>query len=383
VKFVYISPSVLPSRAANSVHVVMQCDALSRAGAELTLYACSASTEYEKLLPAIHASYGVDLNQVRIVSFSKGKRGVNFRIAALALWDLFRRPWPDVILSRNLYASYVIGVILRRPHMFETHQLENGIRKLMQRAIILCSRVMTVVISKKLEEHLTQHHNLAPKHALVLHDAAPEGIEPIPRNARYNALIRLCPQAEGDWQGVCGYFGHLYAGRGVEIIESMATARPDILFLVFGGNEGDVRERRNNNQCANLLYMGHVPHPRAQQAMKSVDVLLMPYQRSVTIGVSGHDTARWMSPMKMFEYMATGVPIISSNLPVLREILHDGKNALLVPPDKSEAWVAALDRLLSDVKFADSIGVNAHYDYKTKHTWNQRALRLIEAAKEL
>ncbi len=383
-KFTYISPSVLPSRAANSVHVVMQCDALIRAGADLTLYAKRNIIENDMFLPAILESYGVDLSKGRVVSYwSRFSRGINIWIAAIALWDLFRKPWPDVILSRNLYASYVIGVIFRRPLLFETHQLEIGIRKFMQRAIMTRQRIITVVISKKLEEYLTQHHSLAPARTLVLHDAAPEGVEPLPKKKYVDALTQVYPQAKGDWRGVCGYFGHLYAGRGVEIIESMAKARPDILFLLFGGNEADVQTRKQKNNCANLHYVGHVPHPVAQQAMKSVDVLLMPYQESVSIGVSGHDTARWMSPMKMFEYMATGVPIISSDLPVLSEVLTDGKNALLVPADNSISWVSALDRILNDERLSNAIGVCAHNDYKAKHTWKQRAHRLIEAAKEL
>ena len=52
--------------------------------------------------------------------------------------------------------------------------------------------------------------------------------------------------------------------------------------------------------------------------MLAVDILIMPYQKNVAIGAKGHDTARWMSPMKMFEYMASGNPIISSNLAALK-----------------------------------------------------------------
>lgn len=381
-KFTYISPSELPSRAANSVHVIMQCAALSQvSGVDLTLYAKRKVLEHENLIPAIQKTYGVDLSNVRVVSFAKGRRGANIRIAILALWDLFRRPWPDVILSRNLYASYIIGVILRRPILFETHQLERGIRKSVQKAIMLRSNVITVVISNKLEEYLTQHHLASPVHTLVLHDAAPAGIQFLKKEFRNATLKKVYPQAEGDWEGVCGYFGHLYAGRGVEIIESIAKARPNILFLLFGGNEENLRERRKNNTCSNLHYVGHVPHPVAQQAMKSVDILLMPYQKSVAIGVSGHDTARWMSPMKMFEYMATGVPIISSDLPVLREVLTDGKNALLVPPDNPDLWISAVDRLMDEKGLSSAIGLCAHKDYKAKYTWHQRALSLIDAAK--
>jgi len=383
-KFYYISPSTIPSKSANSVHVIMQCDALIKAGNDVTLVANRTLPDNDMLLPAIYSSYGVDLKSARIITFfSSFNMAVNIRIAILTLWELFRKTWPDVILSRNLYASYMIGVVLRRPILFETHQLETGIRKFMQRAIMTRQRIKTVVISKKLEEYLTQHHGLGPANTLVLHDAAPDGIEPLPKDQKHNVLTQICPQSEGNWRSVCGYFGHLYAGRGVEIIESMAKARPDVLFLLFGGSDVDVQTRKQNNNFRNLHYVGHVPHPVAQQAMRSVDILLMPYQKSVSIGVSGHDTARWMSPMKMFEYMATGVPIISSDLPVLREVLKDGENALLVPPDDSRCWVTALDRLFSDKVLAMKIGECAHENYKVEHTWARRAQKIIVAGKEL
>lgn len=114
-----------------------------------------------------------------------------------------------------------------------------------------------------------------------------------------------------------------------------------------------------------------------------MDVLLMPYQKSVSIGVAGQDTAQWMSPMKMFEYMAGGVPLVSSDLPVLREVLEEGRNALLVAPGDPQAWVAAVDRLAFDPGFAAYLGANAHADYQQHYTWVARARLLLEAAKEL
>jgi glycosyltransferase involved in cell wall biosynthesis len=106
----------------------------------------------------------------------------------------------------------------------------------------------------------------------------------------------------------------------------------------------------------------------------------MPYQSRVSIGSGEHDTAQWMSPMKMFEYLGSGVPIISSDLPVLREILSHECNALLVPPADIDAWLAALDRLTTDVTLAERIGERGHADYLERHTWDHRANRLLAIA---
>src|SRR5688572_1409329 len=128
-KLAYISPSVLPSRSANAIHVAMQCYGLSRAGADVTLYAKRAIAADDQLPRAVSEAYGIDAGAFKIKSFhSNHSKGDNWRIAALALGDANLRS-ADAILSRNLYASFVLAVLKRRRILFETHQLEQGIRK--------------------------------------------------------------------------------------------------------------------------------------------------------------------------------------------------------------------------------------------------------------
>ena len=129
--------------------------------------------------------------------------------------------------------------------------------------------------------------------------------------------------------------------------------------------------------------MGYVQHYQALDLMKKVDILLMPYQSKVSIGVARHDTAKWMSPMKMFEYLASGVPIISSNLPVLKEILVHNKNCILVPYNKVEHWVKAIDTLFSNTDLERSLTRSAFNLYKSKYTWNNRAKIILKEWKKI
>lgn len=374
----YISPSILPSLSANSVHVVMQTRALADIGASVTLYACRAVSASAELPEAIRRQYGVSTDGIRLITSLVGSgRGINLRIAMRAVRALVFGGWPDLIISRNLYASYLLGVLARRPLVFEIHDVETGIRGRLQLAIMQRPWIRIVTISEKLLEFLFKKHGIIPVASQVLHDAAPAEIMPIPSDRRRVLLGELVSEAQGNWHGVCGYFGHLYAGRGIEIIESMAEHRPNVLFLVAGGRDEDVAFRRSRNTAANLMFLGHLPHNRALQLAKCVDVLLMPYQINVSIGIAGRDTAQWMSPMKMFEYMAAGVPLISSDLPVLREVLQDGENALLVSPGDPDAWIAAMDRLLRDTDFARRIADKAYAQYLAHHTWERRAHALI------
>lgn len=357
------------------------CNALAQLGQQVTLFAKRSIADEKALLPALKRNYGVELPNVRVISFFGGKgRGDNLRIAMLALGHLLRKEPPVLVISRNLYASFMLGVLRSWPLIFETHQLELGVRKWLQRAIMSRPHILTLVISRRLVTALQRHHNILPARCLVLHDAAPRGIEPLPNETR-NMLRAQWETVVGQPlpERICGYFGHLYSGRGIEVIEAMAHSRPEVAFLVFGGTEVDIAKRRATNTLRNVHFMGYLHHAEARRAMATMNVLLMPYQGKVSIGVKGHDTADWMSPMKMFEYMSVRVPIIASHLPVLEEVLEDGVNCLLAAPDDPKEWISCLDCLLGNPHLATALTGRAYADYRKEFNWVTRATRMLEA----
>lgn len=356
----------------------MQTRALADCGATVTLYACRSVADEADLPAAVARQYGTPLNGIRFVTvFTRSTRALNLRIALLAVRHLSTARRPQLVICRNLYAAYILGVLGRRPLIFELHDIETGTRGLLQRAVLKQPGIRFVSISHKLLEFAAQKHGVTVPRPQVLHDAAPAGITPIPWELRRTQLQELVPAARETWDGVCGYIGHLYAGRGVEVIEALAERRPNVLFLVAGGHDAAIAARQARNRHPNLTFVGHLPHDVALQLAKCVDVLLMPYQKNVSLGVGRYDTARWMSPMKMFEYMAAGVAIVSSDLPVLREVLSHEVNALLVAPDDVEAWGKAIDRLLSDTALSRRLATTAHAQYERQHTWQHRARALL------
>jgi glycosyltransferase involved in cell wall biosynthesis len=172
--------------------------------------------------------------------------------------------------------------------------------------------------------------------------------------------------------------GHLYAGRGVELFVELARRFPHLNFLWVGGQPEDVegwRKRLLSEGLSNLTLTGFVENSQLPRYQAAADVLLMPYER-VIAGSGGGNSAAYCSPMKMFEYMACGRAIISSDLPVIREVLND-HNAVLCPPEDLAGWVQALRLLFDNPAVRENLARQAFEDVQG-YTWIERQRKAME-----
>ena len=274
-------------------------------------------------------------------------------------------------------------MLLRRTAIYETHQVESKFGALMQKIVLNNKRTHTIVISDKLKFILEAVYSIKLTKCSVLHDAANDLVI-----KKENKTSKVCNfvndyKLKNGFAEVAGYFGHLYAGRGIDVILDLASRNSEMLFVICGGNPDQVDNLKRQQFRTNVVVLGHQSYLDARRLMVTCDILLMPYQNAVSIGPVGSDTSRWMSPMKMFEYMETGKPIISSNLVVLREILIDSDNALLVEPDNLEEWHAALKSLKNRSELAVKIGENARHHLLARHTWTMRAKEILHILEKL
>jgi glycosyltransferase involved in cell wall biosynthesis len=175
-----------------------------------------------------------------------------------------------------------------------------------------------------------------------------------------------------------GYTGHLYRGRGLDLMVGLAKHYPDIKFLWVGGEQTAVirwQTRLEELGLGNVQLLGFLPNEDMPMIQASCDVLMMPYEQSIEVS-SGGDTAAFASPMKAFEYLASGRAILASDLPVIREVLN-GSNSMLLPADNTEAWIDALGKLLSDPGQRNWLAAHAQED-ASQYGWVSRAERVLE-----
>ena len=84
---------------------------------------------------------------------------------------------------------------------------------------------------------------------------------------------------------------------------------------------------------------------------------------------------RYTSPLKLFDYLAAGRPIVASDLPAIREVLTDQVNGLLVEPGRADVLADALGRVLDDRALAERLSRKA-FDDADRYSWDARAARL-------
>lgn len=368
-KILYLSQSLIPSRMANSVHVMKMCAAFARNGHEVTLIAQdNCQSEFE--IKDDYQYYGVDptFKIIKLKAFH-GKYGRN-KYAIEILKHVFRLN-PDLVYGRFLFGCLLAAKIARKRVVFEIHapktsKLENRFFNILIHSSHL---VRLVVITTALSEHFHQLKILDKSQIVV----APDGADSQPDNVETANLPPLTEQPVFH----VGYVGHLYPGKGMELIASLVKLCPWASFHIIGGQQKDIEYWSDQlRNCSNIIFHGFISPSDVNKYIKACHVVLAPYQNKVYgygKAKSGGDLSNWMSPLKIFEYMSLGKAILSSDLLVLREILTDRENCLMFRPDAPNDWATALCELRDDPVLRSSIGKRAKSDFEAKFTWNQRA----------
>lgn len=376
INVVYISNSTIPSRTANSIHVMKMCQALASNGCRVTLLAPDNKSEYELGSECVFDYYGVDpcFEIYKLPWF--GIKGRAYIYSALCAKKV-REIQPDLVFGRDIIGC-ALSSFLKLPLIFESHSpiVECGILPRLFFNLLSQSKNLEkfVVITHALKKKYLKTHPHLERKIYV----APDGADLVPNGTR-----PICLPSAGKRLQV-GYVGHLYQGKGMEVVSLLAAQCDWADFHVVGGLETDITYWKSKcSKIRNIKFHGYVPSNEVASYQIAFDVLLLPNQMTVTPHGGGKSNiGAWTSPLKLFEYMAASKPIIASDLPVLREVLEDERNALLCAHDNHQEWVDALERIRANPSLANQLGKIAYKDFNSLYTWYSRARCLIEQAKK-
>ena len=178
---------------------------------------------------------------------------------------------------------------------------------------------------------------------------------------------------------VIGFVGSFGPWHGAPVLASafvqLAAKRPTARLLLVG--DGPERERvlailREGGVRDRVVLTGKVPPSRVPALLDACDVLASPH---VDLGGG---VEFFGSPTKLFEYMASGRPIVASRLGQIGEVLEQQVSAILVPPGDDKELAAALERVLEDASLGDQLGREARRIAIQRHSWRTNAQRVVQ-----
>ena len=164
------------------------------------------------------------------------------------------------------------------------------------------------------------------------------------------------------------FVGSFYEWHDVETLlnafAQVTITHPEVRLVLVG----DGSQRQAMMQLSADLGISHVvrftgvvAHHEIPRFLREADIAVVPYPKMK------HEM--WLSPLKLFEYMASGKAVIASEVGQLTEVVKDGYNGLLVPPGDASAMTAALNRLIEDVTLRSQLGQHARDDAVSKYSW--------------
>jgi len=165
------------------------------------------------------------------------------------------------------------------------------------------------------------------------------------------------------------YAGHLYNWKGIDTVMDAARNMNDMLFVFVGGTQRDISKYKEE-KLPNALFLGHKPKKDIPFYLKSANILLLPNSPV------SEESVTYTSPMKLFEYMASGIPIVASDLPSTREILNN-KNSILVLAGDPIALKKGIKESIDNPKISQKLANQAKEDVKSR-TWENRARKIVE-----
>lgn len=357
---------------ANSLHVMKMCQAFAQEGYDITLYAIQGDL-VDEMGKAVWQRYGIrERFEITWMNPRASLRGYN--VALTSVWNA-KMTGTELVYTRNIVAAALASMI-GIPTILELHDMPGGRFGLQLTRVFVAGngfvRLVTISDALRLDVQQRFRNQFNDLNCMVVHDAVDlERFANMPTMRSSREMIGIANTF------TVGYAGSFYPGRGVELICRIASMLPEVQFLVVGGDPkrlGELRSNTSRGTSANLVFLGFVDNDKLPVYLAACDALLLPYQHRVSVS-GGGNTVKYMSPLKLFEYMAAERLIISSDLPVLREILNE-QNAAFCPPDYPESWCRMIQRAMTDDTWRQSLARNARCEVEN-HTWRRRVHRCL------
>lgn len=352
----YITSVNIPAINAQSVQITANARAFSR-----------ALNEFELVSPSNKNNTSSNIDDV---DFSWKKINLWFKTGRLKYLEfcikaLYMCSGNETVYTRDILIALLFFYFRKECVVYEAHQKPSKIAAFIIRMLRGKEGFKVVTISNALKDFYIGTFDINETNILVAHDGIDinvyEGIKEIDLHESFSIDRKY---------KILMHSGSLYKGRGAELFLPILERYPELFIFHVGGSQEIIdywTKKISNNR---FKAISHVQSHELVSYQVSADYLLYPMLRETK-------TYWCCSPMKMFEYMASGVPIISTNIGSIKEVLND-KNAFTFDPDDSSTLWSAIDLALENELECMKRSNEAFENVKNSYTWEIRANAIKE-----
>ena len=386
-KTAYVSNGNFPSRFAHSIQVVKNAQSWSRVSEDFCFYINVDIKHYQQFeYDKFNSFYGIKtpfrINKSPfffvssnwfITKWTRWFSNLLSKVYFLRVAKQLKKDSCELVYTRTMgLPAYTLPLGI--PTIVETHGPPDGAKDKDNMYSLLKDKnfLGIITITEELKRRMLAYG--LPEDKVIV---APDGVDLDMYKdnlTKEQARKKLDYPVKGKY---ALYVGHLYQDRGIKEILYAAKKMPDVTFVIVGGHKSDIDYWENeiiSLGLKNINLVGFVENKHVPTYQWMADVLLMPYSHSCR-------TSEWMSPLKLFEYMASGRAVIASRMKVFEGILRHTENAYLVKADDGESLFAGLHAVFSDNFLMKNIADQALKDIK-EYSWDERVKFIIDFAKK-
>ena len=350
-KIYYVAELNLPSKSAYSIHVMKMCEAFSKLNYDTNLFVINKKNKNK-----INKIYNINYD-FKIISVFNNFILLNFiKRILFSIKILLKKTEKDALfLSRSIIFS-LIACLFKKKIILELHHQITGFSKTIYwlfKNLKLIENLNFIFLSK----NLNNIYKINRGKFLVLDDAV--------------NIIDFNLKKQIKHKNTCVYIGSFFEGKGIEQIFRLAKKNKNTSFHIYG----EKQYLRSKKKEENLKLFDYVHYSKIPKILSKYEVALMPYQRKIK-GRSSIWLQKYMSPLKMFDYMAAKMIIIATDLKVYKHILKHNFNCILVNMNEDEKWSKAIQDAFKKNYKNQSLRNNAYKTAK-KYTWDKRCQRII------
>ena len=284
--------------------------------------------------------------------------------------------YAGIRLARELGVPHVLEV--NAPLAYEHEKMRGLEMKELAREMerhIFCGSEQVLVVSQALQDYVTSCGVSAERVRVI-----PNAVDPqrfvAPAQGRD---VRAQHQLENKF--VIGFVGSLKPWHGtdtlLEAFNALRQQAPHAHLLIVG--EGPARTALEHyavkyNLAPSVTFTGNVPYEQVPEYVAAMDVTVAPY--------TPHENF-YYSPIKIFEYMVMGKPVVAGALGQVKDLVHDGETGLLYEPGNIMQLTTALLTLAQDANFTRAMGEKASVWVRRERTWENNARMVVEIARRL